>query len=414
MKICFLCGEYPPVPHGGAGTFTQVTARALVRDGHEVRIAGLYDARVEAPDHEIDQGVSVWRLRAPRYRGGGVAGRVALYRLVKGWIREGKVEVVDAPDHDGPFAGWPRLAAPLVLRAGGSYSYFLHELGQPIPRKTFQVERLSYRRADAWIAKSEYIGRKTRALFRLPNGPDATLYNPVDAPPTVAPFERRRMGDVVFTGTLTAKKGVISLVDAWASIRARVPHAVLHVYGKDGVPPVGYGKDGVPPVGYGKDGVSPVGYGKDGVSPVTTSMKAYLQERLAASGTSGVHFHDHVSRATIACALSTARVAVFPSYAEGFAWAPLEAMAAGCATVYSRYGSGPELMVDGRDGLLVDPDEPAEIADAVSRVLDDDDLARRLGTAGRQRVLSSFASERLLPANVRFYENVIRSFRASR
>ena len=41
MKICFLCSEYPPVPHGGAGTFTQVTARALVQAGHDVRVVGL-------------------------------------------------------------------------------------------------------------------------------------------------------------------------------------------------------------------------------------------------------------------------------------------------------------------------------------------------------------------------------------
>ena len=372
------------MPHGGAGTFTQVTARALVRAGHQVRVAGLYDHRHEAPAQEDDQGVSVWRLRAPRYRGGWVAGRIELYRLIKRWIAEGSVDVVDAPDHEGPFAGWPRLDAPLVLRAGGSYSYFLHELGRPIPMKTFQVERLSYRRADAWIAKSEYIGRATKKLFRLPEGPNATLYNPVDAPAAAVPFDGRSPEDVVFTGTLTAKKGVISLIDAWPAIRASVPRAQLHVFGKDGSSPTG------------------------------GSMKRYLQGRLPESHASSVHFHDHVSRGRIAEALAGGRVAVFPSYAEGFAWAPLEAMAAGCPTIYTRTGSGPELIVDGRDGLLVDPNDPAEIAAAICRVLKDDELAERLGRMGRSRVLTNFSLEKLLPANEAFYTDLIREFAGRR
>ena len=210
------------------------------------------------------------------------------------------------------FRGMAAPSAPLVLRAGGSFSYFFRELGQPIPLKTFQVERLSYQRADAWIAKSEYIGARTKALFHLRRGPHATLYNPVDAPACVPPFESRSDNEVVFTGTLTAKKGVMSLIEAWSAVQARVPRSELHIFGKDGTSPDG------------------------------RSMKAYLRSQLPQAVRSSVHFHDHVTRTRIAAALATARVAVFPSFAEGFAWAPLEAMASGCPTIYTRIGSGPE------------------------------------------------------------------------
>jgi glycosyltransferase involved in cell wall biosynthesis len=379
MKICFLCAEYPPVPHGGAGTFTQVTARALVRAGHQVRVAGLYGSDCAQPEHSDDHGVDVWRLRAPRYRGGWLAGRIALFRLVKRWVQQGAVQIVDAPDHEGPFAGWPALSAPLVLRAGGSYSYFLHELGKPIPWKTFHVERASYRRADAWIAKSEYIGGVTQRLFNLPPA-DATLYNPVDVPATAPPIEARTKNDVVFTGTLTAKKGVIPLIDGWPTVHAQVADACLHVYGKDGISPAG------------------------------SSMTTYLQDRLPVDCRASVRFHGHVDRTHVVAALAAARVAVFPSFAEGFAWAPLEAMAAGCPTIYARTGSGPELMVDGRDGLLVAPDDPAGIAAAIARVLRDDLVARRLGEGGRSRIVSTFGLETLLPANEAFYAGLLGAF----
>ena len=183
---------------------------------------------------------------------------------------------------------------------------------------------------------------------------------------------------------MTAKKGVISLIDAWPAVRARAPRAELHVFGKDGTSPEG------------------------------TSMKAYLERRLPQETRSSVHFHDHVSRTRIAEALATARVAVFPSYAEGFAWAPLESMAAGCPTIYTRTGSGPELIVDGRDGLLIDPDDSQSIADAICRLLADAAMAQRVGDAGRARILAHFSLDQLLPANERFYRSVIASFRATR
>ena len=63
MKLCFVCREYPPGPHGGIGTMTQVLARALVRAGHEVRSVGLYPSWYEAPERQDDQGVQVLRLR---------------------------------------------------------------------------------------------------------------------------------------------------------------------------------------------------------------------------------------------------------------------------------------------------------------------------------------------------------------
>ena len=110
--------------------------------------------------------------------------------------------------------------------------------------------------------------------------------------------------------------------------------------------------------------------------------------------------------------LAEAAVAVFPSYAETFAMAPLEAMACGCPTIYSRNGSGPELMEDARHGLLVEPKRPKEIAAAIVRLLKDRAFARGLGEAGQQRASSLFSMENLLPENVAFYRTRAKEFQA--
>jgi len=123
-----------------------------------------------------------------------------------------------------------------------------------------------------------------------------------------------------------------------------------------------------------------------------------------------IHFHGHVDRAKLIGTLLSARLAVFPSYAEAFAIAPLEAMACGCPTIYSRRGSGPELIEDGRDGLLIEPDRPEEIAEAIIRLLTDDNLARRLRVAGRERVRKNFSTPILLARNEAFYRDCLNDF----
>lgn len=81
--------------------------------------------------------------------------------------------------------------------------------------------------------------------------------------------------------------------------------------------------------------------------------------------------------------LGGATALVYPSRYEGFGLPVLEAMAAGTPVVASNVSSLPEL-ADGA-ALLVDPDDPSAIAEALARVLDDGDVRERLRRAGLER-----------------------------
>jgi glycosyltransferase involved in cell wall biosynthesis len=78
-------------------------------------------------------------------------------------------------------------------------------------------------------------------------------------------------------------------------------------------------------------------------------------------------------------------VAVLPSKREGSPLAMLEYMAAGAPIVATSVGGVPELITDGESGLLVPPDDPAALADAIDRLLGDRELAQRLGRAAKAR-----------------------------
>ncbi|MFN2369970.1 MAG: glycosyltransferase family 4 protein, partial [Candidatus Krumholzibacteriia bacterium] len=87
---------------------------------------------------------------------------------------------------------------------------------------------------------------------------------------------------------------------------------------------------------------------------------------------------------------------LMPSHAEGFGLAAAEAQAAGLPVIAGDASSLPEIVADGTTGLLVPPGDAAALATALRRLLDDPALARRLGAAGRARVLAEFPRGRTL------------------
>jgi L-malate glycosyltransferase len=84
-------------------------------------------------------------------------------------------------------------------------------------------------------------------------------------------------------------------------------------------------------------------------------------------------------------------LSVLPSLSEGLSNSLLEGMAAGVAVVATNVGGNPEVVQDGRTGLLVPPGDAAALAQAMIRILESQDLARRFGDAGYERVKNEFS-----------------------
>ena len=105
-------------------------------------------------------------------------------------------------------------------------------------------------------------------------------------------------------------------------------------------------------------------------------------------------------RSDVPALLAGCDVLCLPSRIEGLPLVVLEAMAQARPVVATAVGGTPEVVVDGETGFLVPPDDVEALADALARVLDDPERARRMGEAGRARVEREFslaaAAERVL------------------
>jgi glycosyltransferase involved in cell wall biosynthesis len=127
-----------------------------------------------------------------------------------------------------------------------------------------------------------------------------------------------------------------------------------------------------------------------------------LEELAAGLGVANrVHFLG--SRGDVARILAASDVFTLTSHNEANPVSILEALSTGCPVVATRVGSVPETVIHGKTGLLVEPGESAAFADCLTELIHDPLRRRRMGDAGRRRVVESWSIETM----VHGYEQLI-------
>jgi glycosyltransferase involved in cell wall biosynthesis len=124
-----------------------------------------------------------------------------------------------------------------------------------------------------------------------------------------------------------------------------------------------------------------------------------------------IEFAGRVPSGALGPYYRAARVLLVPSAYEGLPMVILEAMQHGVPVVATRVSGHPEVIEDGVNGLLVPLDDPAEMANAALRVLEDAPLGAQFGAQGRFVAGSRFSVERQIAGYLTEYERLVRSRR---
>ncbi|MER5945361.1 glycosyltransferase family 4 protein [Streptomyces sp. NPDC001904] len=208
----------------------------------------------------------------------------------------------------------------------------------------------------------QHLGVRQDRIRVVHIGADTDLFSPDPAVPEIP-------GRIVTTSSADVPlKGLVFLVEALAKVRADHPEAHLVVVGK-----------------------------RPEEGPVAQAVERYGLE-------GAVEFVKGISDAELVDLVRSAQVACVPSLYEGFSLPAAEAMATGTPLVATKGGAIPEVAgPDGETCLAVPTGDAGALATGLSRLLADPELRRRLGAAGRARVLDRFTWARAAQGTAELY-----------
>lgn len=241
--------------------------------------------------------------------------------------------------------GLVRVPARVVVEVHGDWRTSTRLYGSParraIARLADAVAARALRRVDAVRTVSPFTAGLVRELGVEPTAdfPAFMDLGPFVGP--LVPLPERPLA--LFVGVLEAYKNVDGLAAAWRRAAPRVPDAELRLVGRG----------------------------------TLTDVAELLVRDL------GVRWDPQLTPEEVAAALDAAWVLVLPSRSEGMGRVLVEAFLRGRGIVGANAGSIPNLVEGGVNGVLVDPDDPQELADALVQVLSDRALAERLGARAR-------------------------------
>jgi glycosyltransferase involved in cell wall biosynthesis len=380
MHICFITHEYPKVgfPHGGIGSFVKTIAAALVQINIQVSVVGInYTAKDEK---ESFDGVTVYRLRKSTVKGlAWYFNSKRINKKIEEIHSQHPISIIEASELGFAFINKIKDITYIIRLHGGHHFFAEAENRKINPWKGFQEKR-SFKKADAFIAISNYVKTHTEKYLSYNNKPIAYINNPINTElfkPMLGQEEARR---IVFVGTVCEKKGVRQLIQAFPLVKKQFPTATLEIYGRDW-------------------------FYSNGCSYTKTLTEKELPELGVLA--QDIHFHGAIDYDKIPLIYAQAEVCVFPSHMETQGLVAPEAMAMEKAVVFSMLGPGPETIMNYKTGLLCDPHNPIDIAEKISWFFLNQEKKVAIQKEARAFVLKKYGLETIVKQNSMFFESLI-------
>jgi starch synthase len=400
MRIMFMTNEFPPHIYGGAGVHVEYLTRELAKLA-PVEVRSFHDQAY------VEGGLTVrgTRVEASQFAGCPVPLISPLRALATCLAFNGQGIAADIVHCHTWYAHFGGILAKLLY--GVPLVITVHSLEPLRPWKREQIgrgydlscwiEKTALEMADAVVAVSRSTRDDVLRLFEvdpartyvIPNGIDTDEYQPVNRPDVLARFDIRDNAPfVLFVGRMTRQKGLLYFLRALDQLDPKVQ--VVLCAGESDTP------------------------------ELQAELEAMVEElKLRRPGI--IWIPEMLDRQTTIALYSHASVFCCPSIYEPFGIINLEAMACGTPVVGSDVGGIPEVVVDRETGYIVDvrlgetpPHDPVDpegfsraLAAAINRLAGDPELARKMGDAGRHRVVEFFSWRSIAKQTLDLYKTLV-------
>ncbi len=380
LEICVVTQQYKNVI-SGIGLYTRNLVSSLRNAGHQVTVIAPRDQNISHQNAVRFIGVATPLLKSSQARWIFLALSFAqTLSYLKSREHFDLIHFTDAREallcpQIAPFVG--NINDTYAAEVQNIRYYLRYYLDGTIRWSYYQFTKIfesrALRRLQAVIANSQYtasvIGSKyhisKERLYVCYKSIDPTLYSAVDRRK-----ERSSSYRILFVGGNMQRKGLPTLIRAAPKVLSILPNTEFWIVGKDVVLPR--------------------------MISLSQSLGVY----------SNFCFWGWMSHNNLLDLYSQADIFVMPSLIEAFGVTFLEAMACGVPVIGTRVGGIPEIIQHEYNGLLVEPNNVDELANAIIRLLLEDGLRQRLIVGGLETI-DRFSVSRMMECTYKIYEHVI-------
>jgi glycosyltransferase involved in cell wall biosynthesis len=380
MHIGFITAEYPKpgFPHGGIGTFIKNIAHSLANKNVRVTV---FSNGYSYEDEVMEDGsLTVYYLKKSQWP---VLKFIDISRKTNNIIakvhQQHPIDVIESQENGFSFIN-KIPGVKFLIRMHGGHHYFTEAENRPTEWRKVRNEKVSFSKADALVAVSNYTNIRTAHFLGynpanttiIPNGIDVSKFLP-GKETAIVPHR------IVFAGTVCEKKGIRQLVMALPAVKKRFPDAELVVLGNLKV-----------------------------IDRKTGGLYMdYLKTYIDPSVTNSINFVGFVDSVNLQKWVHSAEICVYPSHMEALPFAWVEVLAMQKLLIGGKTGPGPEVIEDGKTGLLCDPHDPADIAEKIIYAFENPEVSKQIGLNARQSAIEKFDTNKLHEDNLRYYESLI-------
>ncbi len=377
LRVLMVIRQFHPLV-GGSEIFAERLALEFIDWGHATKIL---TARSDSawPKRETLQGrLQVLRLPSPRIRA--VGSLIFVASLMIHLIRQRReFDVIHV--HQTDYAAFAStlasrlLGKPVVCQLQGSGS--TGSIAQMQRSPVSPLVLWSLKRIERLVAVSNAIheelleaGFPEHQIAQIPNGVDVEAFKPRRNTGSAKGQQDTQKQRILYVGRLSPEKGPDILIEAFRLLTTQTSNSARLLL-----------------------------VGKGQMSQfLERRVRDYRLEDLA-------EFVGSVS--DVQPYLQAADLFVLPSRAEGLSVALLEAMACGLPVVATAVSGTVDVIHDGVNGLLVEPEDPEVLAQAIKRLLDDPEFARRLGREARSTVEEKYSLQLVAERYIKLYRELL-------
>lgn len=382
--ITLFTHEFPPIIIGGVGNTARILTNELVNRGFKVRVVTLKFGEYSKWDRtETSRNLKIWRLQLPSHER-------LIFSLYTGFFSYRNKKIMEDSDlihsldpRDTPFI---RKNKPLIVNANDyiAASTPLNPFKFPWPAHDIKRRYLYYnftkpfkyigfRRADMVIPNSRYTADVISNFYKIPERKIRVVHKGID----ISEFGPEAKGEdiILFVGGNLQGKGVEELLYASRIILKKHKNMKVVIIGN----------------------INNVKY---------TEYLQGLANKLGIK--KSVKFLYNLDHSEVVGYYLKSRIFALPSYREGLCQAVIEAMAAKLPVVATKVGGIPEVVEEGKTGFLVKLYSVKELASRIEFLLENPEIAKRMGIRGYKKACKEFSSDRMVKGYIKIYDSLIK------